>query len=187
MGTKYKETRTESIDRETGEVEVTSRVQTFKSVSEPSFVKMYVDDVSNLNKLSNTAKNLLLSLVRRLGYDSVITLHKQAKQEICREMGIKATQTIENKLSELLKSGIIKRVCRGSFMLNPDYFAKGQWNDVNKLRDAYKLTMTVTYDNHGKKVESNLSSKDSIEDQKTVDAAILAIDKIVADKAALNG
>ena len=151
---------TEIVDKDTGELLVTRKTKHFRSIPEPSFIKMYIEDVSKLNSLSNTAKNLLFSMVNRVGYDSVITLHLQAKREMCSEMGIKSTQTIENTLKHLVDAGMIKRVCRGSYMLNPEYFAKGQWSDIKKIREAYQVVLTVTYDKHGKKIESNIMSKE---------------------------
>jgi len=159
MAVKHKETRRESVDRTTGEVSVTTNIQTFKSSSEPAFVKLYIDDICALNGLSRACNNLLRSLIKRVGYDSVIMLHKMAKQDICKETGIKHIQTIDNRMGDLIKSGIVKRLCRGTFMLNPEYFAKGQWRDVAKLRKEYEIQMHVTYNRQeGRKIVANFDT-----------------------------
>lgn len=161
MSHKYKTHHKEEVTRydpDTGEVSVSTRTQVFKAVAEPSFVKMYIDDISKLSNIGSTATKLLFAMVKRVGYDSVITLAPYIKKEMCKEMGIKSAQTVENALGELKKNKLITNIGRGTFMLNPEFFARGQWNEIEKLRDAFKIELKITYDSEGRRVESNLQT-----------------------------
>ena len=148
----------QTITNHDGELVTTTKTQAFRAVAEPSFVKMYVDDVSRLSNLGSTANKLLFALVKRVGYDSVITLAPYIKMEICREMGIKSAQTVENALGELKKNDVITNIGRGTFMLNPNFFAKGQWREIENLRESFRIELKITYDNHGKRIESNIET-----------------------------
>lgn len=155
MATKHKEYEFTTINHQTGEVVVDKVMKSYKVDSEPSFVKMYVDDVAKLNKLGKTASSLLFSMVKRVGYDSVIALSVHVKREIAIEMGIKSVQTVDNTIGELIHNEVLKRVCQGTYMLNPHYFAKGSWKDVKELRGGY-IQMKITYNEEGRKVESTM-------------------------------
>jgi len=157
MSVKHKEIRTEIIDRITGEVISEKRTATFKTVSEPKFVKMYIDDIASMMNLNATATKLLVSLATRIGYDSIITLSPFVKRQIAKEMNIKNVQTIDNNISILISHGAMMRKGRGTFMLNPDYFAKGKWQDITRLKDAY-IQLIITYSDNKKTVKSNVTT-----------------------------
>ena len=44
----------------------------------------------------------------------------------------------------------MKRIGRGSFLLNPSLFAKGSWNDIRRLREKY-IELKIIYNSNGKK------------------------------------
>lgn len=157
MGIKHKETIHERIDRSSGEQTITTHIQTFKSASEPSFVKMYIDDIAKLNDLGRTSQRLLFALVKRIGYDSWIHVNKKTNREIAIEIGIKSVQTIYNELRKLVNADVLRKEdgSRGSYMLNPEYFAKGEWKNIRQLRKDYKLILKITYDKDGRKVETD--------------------------------
>ena len=158
MAYKHKEYESTTVDRQSGEIIIDKTVKSYKVNAEPSFVKMYVDDVAKLNRLGKTASSLLFSMVKRVGYDSVIALSLHVKREMALEMGIKSVQTIDNTIGELISNEVMTRMCQGTYMLNPNYFAKGSWKDVRELRNGY-IEMKITYNEDGRKVESSMGEE----------------------------
>ncbi len=157
MSYKHKEIRTEVVDLATGEVVSEKKVQTFNSQSEPAFVKMYIDDIASMMKLNATATKLLTCLATRIGYDSIITLSPFIKRQIAQDMNIKNTQTVDNNISLLISHGAMMRKGRSTFMLNPDYFARGKWQDISRLKNAY-IELTVIYSNGIKKTTATVKT-----------------------------
>ena len=143
----------EVINRETGEVKVSSKTTRAKQPTEPSFVKMYIDDISNLNSLSHAQSKVLMSLAKRADYDNEVVVTVRLQREIMSEANIKSLQTVRNCINELKKVNIIASVDRGIYMLNPSYFAKGKWKDMAGKRDKY-VKISITYTDEGRTVES---------------------------------
>ena len=146
---------TTTIDHGTGEIKVTSRNITKKIPAEPSFVKMYIEDIVLLNSVPSGAANLLRSLLKRVNYDNEIMVLPKVKRDIANEMGIKNVQTVDNYLGKLKDKGIVLSIDRGVYMLNPNYFAKGKWADVRKIRDKY-LKLVISYEGGERKINGEL-------------------------------
>lgn len=147
-------TEVKHVDLSTGEVkaEETTKVFYLPNNSEPAFFKVYIEDLTKLMNLPQGCSGLLYALAARMDYDGIISLGSVQKKNLSERLGIKR-QTMDNYLGKLLKNNLMHRIARGEFMLNPDYLAKGKWDEIKRRRDAY-LQLTVTYDrNGGKKVD----------------------------------
>jgi hypothetical protein len=160
----YTETNTLK-DSETGEVvSHQSNVVNLKPrLIEPPFVKMYVNDICNLVQIKSDAqKSLLLALLRKLDYDGYITISRRFKDQMCKEFDIK-DQTLKNRIGLLLKTDVLKRTGTSEFMVNPDYFAMGSWEDIcaNKLN----FEMVVKYNTNGKRTIKTAVIEDEFQQQ----------------------
>ena len=150
MKCKHKEVH--HVNHETGEV--LKSTQTFKAASEPEFVKMYVSDIANLYQLCPGAERVLLCLATMVDYKSRVIVPKYIKQEIANLTKLKLA-VVANKLSELVKVGAIAKLGGGAYMLNPMYFAKGQWHEISKHRNAF-IEMKITYKGNKRTVKSGV-------------------------------
>lgn len=140
------------VNLQTGEIVETSSTNVFRLPSEPPYVKMYLDDLCVLISVPDSQKTLLLHLLRRLDYEGYITLSPRARKDISKTLGI-ADQTFRNRLNELCKSGLIKRVSTNEYMANPAYFARGEWKSICQRRQAFELK--ITYSEKGRDIRTD--------------------------------
>lgn len=140
-----------TLDTVSGECKViqwrqpTGRRFTFSS--EPTYIKLYVDHVCSFKQLGGGQKSLLLCLLEQVSWASddkpmTVSISSGLKQVWASELGM-SVKSINNYLVDLVKKGVISRIGRGYYMLNPDYFGKGDWRDIKRLRAM------VEYDEDG--------------------------------------
>lgn len=124
---------TSYVNKETGEVEY--EVSQYHLKSEPSYFKLYVQDLAALHKLSKTASNVLYQIAARMDYRNTIILIKPVKQLIGDKVGI-SVHAVEKAIKELYKEEFLLKVTnqRSVYVVNPTYFAKGKWKDVQQLK-----------------------------------------------------
>lgn len=139
-------------DLKTGEVVQEVRNNVFHIPAEPPYVKMYLDDICGLINVPDSHKALLLTLLRRLDYEGFITLSPRSRKEIAKGLGI-ADQTFRNRLNELCKCGLIRRESTNEYLVNPKYFARGEWKKICTQREAFKLTITYS-EKGGRSIET---------------------------------
>lgn len=132
----YIDTKTESkIDLETGkvkEIEQTTE-RTVKIEQEPSFIKLYLQDICKLNDIPKTGSKLLNELLKYTAYDNMILIPTYVKEKISKDLNMNIG-TVSNSLSKLTKKGILRREGKGAYRLNPFFFGKGKWSDIKKIR-----------------------------------------------------
>ncbi len=135
---------TEVIDYGTGEIKSSTTVKRVRG-DEPNYIKLYLGDIAYLHGLSVPTRDLLNELLKYVTYGTQeIMLNAIAKKRIVEATGM-AMQTLNNKLQDLLRVGIIDRVAVGTFVLNPYLFGKGDWKTINELRDR-NIHLEITYD-----------------------------------------
>lgn len=138
------------LDHKTGEIYKEINSKTTKIPKEPPFIKLYLEDLIKLNNLPKSNSSVLYELVKLVNYDGEINLSPFSKERIVKILKIKNPKSLDNSIQQLVKTDIMKRIGRGCFILNPNLFAKGNWNDVRKLREKY-IELKITYNNNGKK------------------------------------
>lgn len=135
---------TDSIDYTTGEIKSSTVVKRFKG-EEPNYVKLYLEDISYLHNIPASAGALLQELLKYVTYGTQeIGLTAVFKRRISEATGF-SVKTIDNRLQDLLKAGIISRIDTGTFMLNPYLFGKGDWKTINELRNK-NIHLSIVYD-----------------------------------------
>jgi len=136
--------RSEIVDHETGEVSTTNTTTSTARETEPSFVKMYIDDVGKLMDLRPACSNVLHLLVKSMSYYNIVTMLKPVKEMMCEELGM-TMGSLNNEVDRLYKKGILIRKARSVYLVDPEMFGKGRWENVKKIR------MIVEYDEKGNK------------------------------------
>ena len=149
---KYKNTYyqrvTETIDRETGEVQKETEETDVRYSPEPPYVKMYIADLCAVVNAPNSLKDVLLMILRKLDYDGYIALSTRYRRQICAELNIK-DGTLRNRLAALVKLGFVYSEGGNEYLANPNLFARGKWKDIVEQRSDFE--MRIRYTSNGEK------------------------------------
>ena len=124
---------------------------------EPPYVKMYLDSLLYLKDLPKGYNVILNALLKRMSYagdvdGQVIVVNKAVKERISKEVGVSISR-IENVLGELNKGDLLYRIDRGMYRVNPNFFGKGDWTDIARLR------LEVNFDSKGKTIMGEIIKK----------------------------
>lgn len=124
---------------------------------EPPYVKMYLDSLLYLKDLPKGYNVILNALLKRMSYagDSdgqVIVVNKAVKERISKEVGVSISR-IENVMGDLTKGDLLYRIDRGMYRVNPNFFGKGDWQDIARLR------LEITFDANGKTIMGEIEKK----------------------------
>ncbi len=147
---------TSVFDEHTGEMISKRANKTLSWGSEPSYVKLYLQDVLYLSDMPKHHEKILHELLKRSTYagekDGMqVSLSAGIKRIISKELGFKNDRSINNALSDLVKGKILYRVETGVYNFNPYLFGKGDWQDIARLR------LEVNYDDiQGKTFKTNV-------------------------------
>lgn len=153
----YRTLEKEVVDLDTGEV-IHSHSETEKVMyeKEPDYVKLYLRDIIRLKDLPPASEKLLMLIVKHMGYNNLFQAYKPIKLMICKQLNI-SINTLNNQINYLRKAGILVPMAeygRGLYLVDPDLFARGNWNDIKNLR------LIIEYNSDGtKKLSSNAPEK----------------------------
>ncbi len=142
-------------DDETGTLE--PLYKTYRK-DEPTFVKTYIEDIGRLHKLPKGAISVLLELIKRVNYQDEIALSLHIKRKMKESIGFSNIKSIDQNMMKLIDSGILIRVARGSFILDPRLFAQGEWRDVNALREKM-IDIRIIYSEKGREIKASIKGK----------------------------
>lgn len=117
----------------------------FILTAEPSYIKLYLQDILYLSDIPNKHTQVLYELLKRSTYagdkDGMqVIVNSYVKNCIKDKLGLKNVGSISNAITELVKGKILYRVGTGAYNFNPYLFGKGDWQDVSRLR------LEVNYD-----------------------------------------
>lgn len=153
----------EKIDGQTGEVLEKQTAQILRLPKEPPFVKLYIQDVARLFEVPKGASNLLLELVKRMQYDGYFVLSVNIRKGINDVCKFRGEKTIDKYLKSLCLAGVMKHTGRNEYRFNPDIFAKGDWSDIYRMREEYRLV--ITYKNGKRKITGEPIKPDEPDEQ----------------------
>lgn len=136
---KIKQSIETSVFNGNGEMVSKRANQTLSWGEEPSYVKLYLQDIMYLSDMPKKYVAVTEALLKRVAYAGeedglCVTLVPRTKKTICQELGWKTVASLDNALQKLIAGKILYRVDRGIFRFNPYLFGKGDWQDVARLR-----------------------------------------------------
>lgn len=107
--------------------------------AEPSYIKLYLQDILYFSDLPKHHEKILFELLKRACYAGEkegmqIILNASVKKRVAAELNIQNIRSINNALSDLVKGKILYRIDTGLYNLNPYFFGKGDWQDIARLR-----------------------------------------------------
>lgn len=138
-------------DVESGKTLATKTTNVVRLPSEPPFIKMYIDDLSHFIGLKDRHRDIVFELIKKLDFDGMVTLTPRTRSIIAEKLGI-TDQSFRNYLSEVVKTGLFKRISHNEFEVNPHYFARGDWQSVYSRRKEF--VMEIRYTDKGRKITS---------------------------------
>jgi len=154
-----KEFLTRVVDADTGEITNEESYTVLKYPREPNFAKQYHADIASIFGLPKVCRGVLDLIVAKMDYDNRVLLFAPIKREICQILDIKM-QSVDKTIQSLNKHGIIKRLDRGMYRVNPFLYGKGEWKDI------YKLRLTTDYGKDGIKILGERITQEKEEKEK---------------------
>lgn len=147
-------------DVETGQTRATKETNVIRMPSEPPFIKMYIDDLSHFMGLKDRHRDIVFELIKKLDFEGMVTLTPRTRAGIAERLGI-SDQSFRNYLSEVVKTGLFKRISHNEFEVNPHYFARGDWQSVYHRRKEF--VMEIRYTDKGRKITSRADEIEPVE------------------------
>lgn len=121
---------------------------------EPDFIKVYLEDLSYLKNLPKWTNRILYEILSFMNYENEIILTSYLKDKIARKLDINGQKTIDNSISEFVKTGVLIREARSVFKANPMYFGKGSWSNIKKIR------LEISYKEGVREFEANIQKSE---------------------------
>lgn len=117
---------------------------------EPAYVKMYIEDIGRMSGLQSAHAEILFYVAAMVDYDGIVMLSGRRKKIIADSFG-GSVKTVDNAITAYIKSGLLFRVARGEYELNPSLFARGEWKTIMERRTAFMVNIKYSLEN-GRKV-----------------------------------
>jgi len=156
----YEETKT--LNNETGEITETSTSKIFKAEAEPNYIKLYLEDISYLNKLPKGTDSIIYELLQYINYRQEIIINSHIKKQIAENLEV-GIGHINNSITTLSKQEVLIRIDRGVYQINSYIFGKGSWKDIIKHRKSLKLEIFYDYKN-GKTIKTISPEENNIKE-----------------------
>lgn len=145
-----------TIVNEKGELKIHQENASYYVDAEPPYVKMYLDTILYLKDLPRTHNPILHCILMRIPWANQtqdIAINAHIKRQIAKQVGCSESK-ISNAISDLVKGEVIYRVGVGTYQVNPNFFGRGQWTDIERLR------LNITFDGKGTTIMGKIEKKD---------------------------
>jgi hypothetical protein len=153
-----------TIKTDTGDITEVQDNYKIKIAQEPDYIKLYLNTLLTFKDLPKQMSSVLFQLLKLMGYadpeckfgGQLISLTAFQKKQIIERLGIQPN-TLDQHISKLVKSGIIRRVGYGTYQANPNMFGRGEWLDIKAIKATFNFN-TGTVEAEIKKTDGdNLS------------------------------
>lgn len=128
-----------SVINERGELVSKHANKTYSWGAEPSYIKLYLQDVLYLSDMPTKHSAILYELLKRASYagdkDGMqVIINASLKRRIKETLGFKNLSSVNNAITDFVKGKILYRADVGMYNFNPYLFGKGDWQDIDRLR-----------------------------------------------------
>ena len=139
MARVIKELETTTVNYETGEEVLTSKTREIIHETEPDFVKVYLACIAGFANYPTVLNPILLAFLRRMSYagekeGQVVYATRYAKEQIACECSV-SVDRVNQALRQFVNSGVFISIARAVYTVSAEYFGRGQWKDIKRLRD----------------------------------------------------
>jgi hypothetical protein len=118
---------------------------------EPEYIKLYVQDVARFFNIQAGHQEILLYIAASVDYEGIVSLTSGRKQRIAATVG-QQPKSVENAIGACVKAGLLKKLGRGDYELDPFLFAKGEWKQIRERRAVFRMVTQYSADG-GRQVE----------------------------------
>lgn len=126
------------LDNQTGEIK---ELKITRRVTQEEFIMVFLKTIPELWNLEGNQLKLLMYCWLDSSFNKIednegnIIRNDILFKNKVRQMGLDLTNgAIDVYISQLTKANILIRVCRGAYLLNPNYFFKGKISDNTKMK-----------------------------------------------------
>ena len=147
-----------------GEIETEERKTKYRPAGEPEYIKLYLNTVLYLKSLPKGYNPILLAFLKRMSYATTgqkVYVNASMKREIATEIG-SSVSYINNALTDFVKGKLIFRMDTGTYQFNPQFFGKGDWQDIEKIHT------TITFSPEGTDFATEIVKTDKISNNRKV-------------------
>ena len=128
------------VDSETGELlDIQTKETRVLTQTREEFIQVYTAVESKLASLSPSEERVWTYCILNCDKENLIRLNSFDKEKILQKWGV-ASSTTANAVKALITAGLLIRVGRGTYRINPRYSWKGNSND---RRQALKYVLEV--------------------------------------------
>lgn len=154
MAKKVIENRT-VLNQETGVVIEEEREITIKT-DEPDYVKLYLNAWCIFKDIKGVNLKVLYKILPFMTYaenEQLICFTSYLKKEIAKSLEWaekSALNRFNQELKKMCDAGVLKKIDRDTYQVNPELIGRGAWKDINKLRATFNLAngkVTHEYEN----------------------------------------
>jgi hypothetical protein len=137
----------------------TSNVVAFPE--EPSWMKMFIDDLGAFLALNKSQTSVLYALVRRAGSDGMIAFDPDVRERVAQQGNIQP-KTLKGVMTVLKAKGIFMTAERNVLRLNPQYFTH-EWQalklgrKVPEIIAAYSVEKDSSFEVVARDIDSQVS------------------------------
>lgn len=161
----------EKLNLETGEVTRESTVIKKVRCDEPPYAKFYLDGWLGFKQIKSVNHSFLFELMPYTAYadgGQLLSLTSHVKRKIGKKLGWKE-ETVLNRfnheLCQLVKTGVLKRIDRSAYVVNPELIGKGDWKDIRRLRVTFNLETGDIYHEYAPDWDKEAPVEENSEEQ----------------------
>lgn len=140
---RVKETLTQTIDSQTGELINATATQTVITGSEPDYIKIYYRTVLAFGGITDISVDFLMAMSSFITWTSdsepmIFQNTKITRERISAACNIKVDM-YRKYIARCVKNGllIVKPGYRAVYEVNPFFIARGRWEDIKQLRATF--------------------------------------------------
>ena len=135
--------KSEIVNVETGEVISTADTSITEGYvdREPDYIKLYIDTVLTFKGITKALNPVLIALCKHMNFadkEQIVYVNSYTKSLMMQDTGLKLKR-VEQAIKQFADAGIIMRVSRGVYRVNPNIIARGKWNDIKLLRATFNF------------------------------------------------
>lgn len=129
--------------------------RTIQVGKEPSYYKVYLQDIAMVFGLSPSEQKVFEVLCANMGFGNRVVLIKAVKNKMTELTGY-SYDTIRKAIQVLTQKKILISEDRACYIVNPNYAARGEWADIKAMR------IVIDYSERGRNIEVQKLTKKTI-------------------------
>jgi hypothetical protein len=147
---------TQVVITTSGEIKDVKQHLSIPTGDEPPYYKLYLEDIGKVVGLAPAERIVWDCLCSHMQFGNIVVLIKPIKEMIVKETG-KKFETVRAAIKSLVAKGLLIPKERAVYMINPNYAARGKWQDIKALR------LTIDYNTQGRSISVTKITKNVIE------------------------